>query len=214
LDKEQIKNALEELNKLPKRKFPQSYDLIINLKNIDLKTNPLDFFVILPHNKGAKLRIAAFVDQELVEQSSKFCDLTIKESEFSKYAADKKLAKKLAQEYDFFLAQANLMPKVAAVFGRFLGTRGKMPNPKAGCVVPPNANLEAVVKKLNSTVHFVAKKALNLQCLVGKEGQPENEIIENILAAHQAAAKHVPQDEAQNFKSVCLKLTMSKPVKV
>ncbi len=214
MDKEQVKKALEELKKLPKRKFSQSYDLIINLKNVDLKTTPLDFFVPLPHMRGNKLKIAAFVDQELVEQSHKFCDLTIKENEFAKYAADKKLAKGLAQQYDFFLAQANLMPKVAAVFGRFLGTRGKMPNPKAGCVVPPNANLEQVVKRLNLTVHFVAKKALNLQCLVGKEGQPEQEIIDNILAAHQAAAKHMPQDEAQNFKSVCLKLTMSKPVKI
>ncbi|MFH0701009.1 MAG: hypothetical protein V2A62_01075 [Candidatus Woesearchaeota archaeon] len=214
MDKEQVKQALEELKKLPKRKFSQSYDLIINLKNIELKTTPIDFFATLPSPRGMKLKIAAFVDQELVEQANKFCDLTVKENEFSRYTSDKKLAKRLAQEYDYFIAQANLMPRIAAAFGRFLGTRGKMPNPKAGCVVPPNGNLELLVKRLNQTVHMSAKKAMNLQCLIGKEGQPEEEIIANVLAAYQAAAKQMPQDENQNIKNVCLKLTMSKPVKI
>ena len=34
MDKEQVKKAIEELKKLPKRKFSQSYDLIINLKKV------------------------------------------------------------------------------------------------------------------------------------------------------------------------------------
>ncbi|MFA6461031.1 MAG: 50S ribosomal protein L1 [Candidatus Woesearchaeota archaeon] len=214
MDKEQVQKALDELKKLPKRKFSQSYDLIINLKNIDLKTTPVDVFASLPNPRGMKIKIAAIVDQELAEQANKFCDLTIRENEFPKYSADKKLAKKLAQEYDYFIAQANLMPKIAAVFGRFLGTRGKMPNPKAGCVVPANGNLELLVKKLNQTIHFTTKKALNLQCLIGKEGQKDEEIVSNILAAYQSVAKQMPQDETQNIKNVCLKLTMSKPVKI
>lgn len=214
MDKEQVQNALDELKKLPKRKFSQSYDLIINLKNIDLKVNPVDLFVALPNPRGMKLKIAAMVDQELAEQANKFCDLTIRENEFAKYSADKKLAKRLASEYDYFIAQANLMPKIAAVFGRFLGTKGKMPNPKAGCVVPANANIELLVKKLNQTIHLTAKKALNLQCLVGKEGQKDEDIVNNILAAYQNVAKHMPQDENQNIKNICLKLTMSKPVKI
>jgi large subunit ribosomal protein L1 len=213
LDKEQVHKAIEELKKLPKKKFSQSYDLIINLKHIELKSNPVDISVVLPHERGVKIKIAAFVDQGLAEQASKFCDLVIKENEFSSYT-DKNKVKKLAEEYHFFISQANLMAKVAGTFGKILGTRGKMPNPKMGCVVPPNANLDVVTKRLRATVRLQAKKALNLQCMVGKENQPEAEVIENVLAIYNTVIKQLPQDEAQNVKNACLKLTMSKPVRI
>lgn len=214
MDKQQIQKVLEELGKLPKKKFAQSYDLIINLKGIDLKINPLDVSVPLPFDRGVKVKIAAFVDQGvLAEQAAKFCDLALKENEFSKYS-DKMNARKMAQQYDVFISQANLMPKVAAAFGKYLGGRGKMPNPKMGCVVPPNANLEILTKRLRSTVRLQAKKALNLQCMVGKENQPAEQVIENILAVHHAVIKQLPQDESQNIKNVSLKLTMSKPVRI
>lgn len=212
MDKNDVKTGLDELKKQPKRNFAQSYDLVINLKNLDIKTNPLDFFVTLPFPRGKTVKIAAFVDQELAEQANKFCDLAIREPEFPQYSA-KKTAKKLAEQYDYFLAQASLMPKIAANFGRTLGSRGKMPNPKLGCVVPPNANLEPLIKKLQNTLRLQAKKGLNLQCLMGKENQPEEEIIANILTVYNAVVKQLP-NEVQNVKNVALKLTMGKPVKL
>ena len=66
MDNAQIQKALQELRKQSKRKFNQSYDLIINLKDHDVKQNPVDFFVNLHHPKGNKVKVAAFVDQLLV----------------------------------------------------------------------------------------------------------------------------------------------------
>tara|TARA_Y100000310_G_C20509068_1_gene727910 strand:- start:228 stop:866 length:639 start_codon:yes stop_codon:yes gene_type:complete len=212
MNKEEVKKALEELKKQPKRKFTQSYDLILNLKNINVKSNPVDFNVNLPNSNGKKIKVGAFVEPLMVEQAEKSCDLVIKETDFDKYK-DKKVSKKLAQDYDYFISQATLMPKVAAAFGRVLGTRGKMPNPKLGCVIPPNANIEQLMKKLAATVSLSAKKATNLQCMIGKEDQPDEEIVSNIMAVYQAALKNLP-NESQNVKDVCLKLTMGKPVKV
>jgi len=212
MDKEQVTKALAELKKQPKKKFSQSYDLVINLKNIDIKTNPLDFFVTMPHPKGRQVKVACFCDQQLADNAGKNCELVIKEVDFHKYK-DKKLVKKLAEEYDYFIAQANLMTQVATIFGKVLGTKGKMPNPKLGCVVPPTANLEPLKKKLVSTVRLAAKKATNFQLIVGKEDQADDVIIENILAVYQAVLKHVP-NEQQNVKNASLKLTMSKPVKI
>jgi len=212
MKKEDVQKALEEIKKVPKRNFSQTYDLIINLKNLVIKQNPLDFFVTLHYSKGKKVRVAAFVDQLLIDQASKNCDLVIKDTEFDNFKDVKKL-KKLAEEYDYFIAQANLMAKIAVIFGKVLGTRGKMPNPKLGCVVPPNANLEPLLKKLNSTVRLSAKKAANLQCIAGREGQAEEQIIDNILTIYQTTLKNVP-NEAQNIKNVYLKLTMGKPVKI
>ncbi|MFH1828826.1 MAG: hypothetical protein ABH824_06215 [Nanoarchaeota archaeon] len=212
MDKEKVQKAIEELKKQPKRKFTQSYDLVINLKNLAIKQNPVDFFVTLHFSKGKKIKVAAFVDQQLVDQANKYCDLTIRETEFSNYN-DKKKLKKLAEEYDYFIAQATLMPKLAASFGKVLGTKGKMPNPKLGCIVPPNANLEPLIKKLNNTVRLVAKKRTNLQCMIGREDQSEEEIIDNVLTIYQAVLKQVP-NEMQNIKDVLLKLTMGKPARI
>ena len=212
MNKEDVKKTLEEIKKEPKKKFTQSYDLVINLKNILIKQNPVDFFVTMHFSRGKTIKTAAFVDQQLSEQAEKNCDLVIKEADFPKYA-DKKAMKKLTESYDYFIAQANLMPKVAAAFGKVLGTKGKMPNPKLGCVVPPNANLGLLVEKLAKTVRMKAVKATNLQCLVGKENQPDEEIIDNVLTVYQSALKQLP-NEMQNIKNVSLKLTMGKPVKI
>ncbi len=211
MDKQQVKKALDELKQFPKKKFSQSYDLVINLKNLVTKQEPIDLFVTVPHSKGRKIKVAAFVDQQLAAQAEQFCDLVIRETEFQRY--DKKKIKTLSQEYDYFIAQATLMPKIAAVFGKVLGTRGKMPNPKLGCVVPPNAYLEALVKKLNNTVRVQSRKGMNLQCLIGKETQPEEEVIDNIIAVYQAVLKAVP-NENQNIKNVSVKMSMSKLVRV
>lgn len=211
MDQEQVKHAIAELQKQPKKKFSQSYDLIINLKNI-VKSDPIDVFVTLHYPKGKSVMIAAFVDSQLADEAQRCCDLTIKEVDFVKYA-DKKQLKKIAENYDYFLAQANLMPKVAQVFGKILGIKGKMPNPKLGCVVPPNANLESLKNKLQKTVRLQSRKATNLQCLVGKDSQPDSEIIDNVLTVYQSVVKQLPNEE-QNVKNVYLKFTMSKPVKV
>tara|TARA_Y100000310_G_C20555038_1_gene750074 strand:+ start:547 stop:1188 length:642 start_codon:yes stop_codon:yes gene_type:complete len=212
MNKQQVEKAIAELKKGPKRNFSQSYDLIINLKGINPKSENVDFFVTLPHPKPKKPKIAMFAGPELKDKAKQVCDLTITESDFSQYADPKKI-KKLAQEYDYFIAQANLMPKVAQTFGKVLGTKGKMPNPKLGCVVPPNANLEPLVKKLQATVKLSNNKATNLQCMVGKEDQNDSHIIDNILAVYNSAVKQLPQ-EKQNLKNLQLKLTMGKPVKI
>lgn len=212
MNKEQINKALEELQKQPAKKFTQSYDLIINIKNLVLAQNPLDFFVTLHFPLGKKIRVAAFVDQQLEENAKKYCDEVITESDFVKYSSKKDM-KKLADSYDYFISQANLMPKVAATFGKVLGIKGKMPNPKLGCVVPPNANLEPLVKKLRLTVRLTTKKGLNLQCMVGKESQPTEEIIDNTLTIYNTIVKQLP-NEIQNIKSLILKRTMGAPVKI
>ena len=212
MNKEQISKAIAELKGIEKkRNFSQSYDLIVNLKNFDPKTNSVDIFITLPHSIGKKPKTAAFVGQELEKSAKENCDLVITETDFASF--DQKKSKKLAQEYDYFIAQAPLMPKIAKSFGKALGIRGKMPNPKLGCVVPPNANLAPLVKKLGKSVHVATKKATNLQCMVGKEDMSEEDLIENILSAYTAIVKAVP-NELQNIKKVQLKLTMSKPVTV
>jgi len=213
------KNVLETLKKLrqcsKKRNFRQTFDLILNLKDLDLKKpdHQLDFFVTLHYSKGREVKVCALVGPELQDEGRKVCDETITQDSFEKYHKDKKITKKLAETFDFFIAQANIMPKIASSFGTVFGPRGKMPNPKAGCIVPPKINLKPVYDKLQKTIRVKAKTVPLIQCAVGSEEMKDEEISDNIMTIYNQVIHHLP-GEKNNIKSIYLKLTMGKPEKV
>ena len=160
MKKETILSVLKELKeKSKKRNFSQTVDFTINLKNIDLKKpeNKIDTFLALPKSLGKKLKICGLVDKEMVNQAKESLDNVVTKDQFQ--ILKKQELKKLAKEYDFFIAQSTLMVDIAKYFGRVFGPKGKMPNPKSGCVVPPNANLKLLYEKLQKTI------ILDLGCL-------------------------------------------------
>ena len=216
MNKNDLLKALEFVKKnSPKRKFKQTYDLIINLKGIDLKKtdNQIDVFAQLHHERGKNVKVCALVGPELKPSSEKFCDNVVLLDDFDKYAKDKKITKKLSKDNDFFIAQANIMPKVAGAFGKVFGPRGKMPNPKAGCIVPPNANLEPLVKKLQNTVRIRILASPLFQCRVGNEDTTDENVVANAMDVYNALIHALP-NEKHNVKSIYLKLTMGPSVKV
>jgi len=213
MDKKNILAALKEI-KEKKRKFVQSIDLIINLKDLDLKKNEqqVDFFAHTNYSIGKKVRVAAFVGPEMKDEATKTVDSVITTDDFANYK-DQKAAKKLAAEYDFFIAQANIMAKVAQTFGKILGTRGKMPNPKAGCVVPPKASLGPLYSRLQQTIRLKAKTMLAVQCIIGKEDMPDAEVADNIQTIYKQLVHTLPNHE-NNISKVLVKLTMGKVVEI
>lgn len=215
MDKEQIKAAIAKAKDIsPKRNFTQTFDLVINLKGLDPKKqeHQIDAFITLPHSRGKRVRVCALVGAELEAQAKGIVDSVILSDNFERYK-DKREVKKVANSFDFFIAQANIMPKVATAFGRVFGPRGKMPNPKSGSVVPPNANLKPLYEKLQRTVRATTKNAPMIQCPVGKEGMDDNEIAENALTVYSSLL-HVLPNEKHNIKDIYVKLTMGKPVKI
>ncbi|MBD3361640.1 50S ribosomal protein L1 [Candidatus Woesearchaeota archaeon] len=216
MQKDQIKQALTDLrNNSTKRNFNQSIDLIITLRDLDLKKpeNQIDLFTQLTHPKTKKIKTCAIIGPELMETAKENCDTILTVDDFPEYRDNKRKLIKLAKEHDFFIAQATIMPQIAKAFGRILGTRGKMPNPKAGCVVPPKANLKPLVEKLQKTVRVTAKTQLCIKTTPGDEKMEDDKITENIMNVYNAAIHSMPQEE-RNVKDILVKFTMSKPITI
>ena len=203
--KEQLSKALEELKQEKKRKFDQTIDLIINLQKFDPRKNPINIFTEVPHKIKDK-KIGAFLEirNKNVE--------TITKDEFKKYS-DKKELKKLSKRFDFFIAQASLMPKVATAFGRFLGPSGKMPSPQLGIMANVNDKaIEELKQKINNSAKIRAKDA-SIKLAIGKQSMKTEDVVENILAIYEAILKVLPR-EKDNIKNIEVKFTMSKPKKI
>ncbi len=202
---EQLKKALEELRKSKERKFDQTVDLIVNLQKLDLKRTNINVVVNIPHKVKEK-KIAGFLEVE-----NKNVD-TITPNEFKKYN-DKKLLKKIVAKYDFFIAQASVMPKVASTFGRILGPAGKMPSPQLGIIM--NADDKAIAElkqKINNSIKIKVKEA-SIKLPIGKQSMKDEDIIENIHSIYATLIKEFPRDK-ENIKNIELKFTMTKPVKI
>lgn len=202
---EQLKNALVELRKGKERKFDQTLDLIVNLQKFNVKKNSVNIFVSVPYKVKDK-KIGAFL-----EVNYKDLD-TITPDQFKKYK-DKKELKKLVKKYDFFIAQASLMPKVATTFGRVLGPTGKMPSPQMGIIMDINDKIIDELKtKINNSIKIRTKEA-SIKLSIGKQSMKDEELIENILGVYSRIVKELPR-EKENIKNVELKFTMTKPEKI
>ncbi|MDP4012522.1 MAG: 50S ribosomal protein L1 [Candidatus Nanoarchaeia archaeon] len=214
MEKNHFVNAIKQLRETAsKRKFDQTFDIVINLRQLDLKKedNKISIFVNLPHNKGKKVSVGALVDKELSTKAKASCDVVLVKEEFAEY--DKKKTKVLAKKVDFFIAQATIMPQVAMAFGKVLGPLGKMPNPKAGCVVPPTADLKPLVERLQKIAKLETKNELTIKTAVGTEKMKDEDIADNLNLVYTSILNALPQGK-ENIKNVLVKLTMSKPIEV
>ena len=215
LSKEDVVAAIVAARKSDKRGFSQSVDLVVPLTGLDLKKpeHQVDFFLDLPTGSGKKARVCALIGPELQAEAAAACDGKVMQEDFPNYGKNKKLTKKLVKQFDFFIGQANIMPQIAATFGRVLGPKGKMPNPKAGCVVPPKAALRPLVERLQKLVHVSAKTVPMVQCRVGNESMTNDAIAANLLAVYDQVVHSLPAGE-QNMKAAYVKLTMGAPIRL
>lgn len=203
--KEQLQKALVELRKEKQRKFDQTLDLIVNLQKFDIKKNQLNFLITLPHKIKDK-KIAGFLE---IKNSN--ID-TITFEEFKKYT-DKKKLKDLVNKYDFFIAQASLMPKVATTFGRVLGPAGKMPSPQLGIIMDVNdKTINDLKNKVNNILKIKIKEA-SIKVPAGKYSMKDEDLLENIQVIYNSILKELPRDK-EDIKNIEIKFTMTKPQKL
>ena len=191
------------------RKFKQSVELAINFKAIDFskQDNRLNLEVILPNGKGKVKKIGMFAsDKSLIAEAEKNGIEIIRDTDIPSTASD---GVRMAGLLDYELvAQPNLMPIIAKSMGQFLGPRNKMPKPLLG-----NVNISNLVNELNRriVIRSRGKYLPTVHCVVGTEDMEPDKLDANISEVVESVTKKIGQN---HIRSVYVKLTMSKPLKL
>ena len=211
----EFKDIVEVVDRVKKscegRNFTQSIELIVNIKDIDLRKpeNRITGTVELPHPLNKPVKICLFATGELYMKARDFkVDLILDRDELVKLAGDKRQAKKIAKNYDVFLSEASLMPLVGRTWGVYLGPRGKMPTP-----IPPTLNLADVIEKSKRTVNIRVRNQPLIQLRVGTQDMDSKKVAENVQAALNWIIEKLPKG-LRNIQSVYLKGTMTPSFKL
>jgi large subunit ribosomal protein L1 len=197
-----VKTAIE---KAPERKFSESVDLTINLKNIDMAQpkNRIDETILLPHGTGKPVGIAVLGKGDITTQAREAgVDLIIGPEEIERLGGEPREARQVAGKYRFFLAETGVMPQVGRFLGPRLGPRGRMPIP-----IPSGTDIRPIVERLRKSVKVRTKDKRTFHVKVGSTGMPPEHIAENIDAVLKKIEGTLEQG-AMNIKSVYVKTTM------
>ena len=215
MNKERITSVVKEIKENSKeRKFTQTFDLIINLQNLDLKKpeHKIDFGVVLETQmKPKKLKICAIVDRSVLIED--IFDKVLYNDELLAVKQEISKIREITHSFDKFVVQANFMPQFAQVFGKYLGPMGKMPSPKLGMIINPKTQFKELEEKLQKTVHLQTKKNLVLQTSIGSADIEDKKIVSNIINILNTLEVELP-NQKHNIKNVFLKLTMGSLVKL
>src|SRR5918911_3764164 len=188
----------------PKRKFQQSVELTLVLKDIDVKKGfSLNEVVSLPHKskKAASICIVASGDLGMRAHRAGV-DRVIEPSELDRLGTNKREARKIVRSFNFFLADASLMSTVGRSLGQFLGPKGKMPTP-----LPYGAPIENIASRLRSSTRIRSKNQLNMSTKIGDETLTDEQLVENANAVITAIEKRLPQGD-KNLRNTIVKFSM------
>jgi large subunit ribosomal protein L1 len=195
----------------PARKFSESIDLAINLHNIDLSMpgNRVDVEVILPHGVGKPAKIAVFASGETAMRAkSAGADRVLSGDEIKELGGNKRAARKLADEYKFFIAETQFMPVIGKSLGPILGKRGKMPSP-----LPPTQDVTPQINRLRNMIRIRSRDKMTFHLTVGNKNMDIKALTENIDAV-VIKLEQTLKDGKQNLKSVYVKTTMGPAIRV
>jgi large subunit ribosomal protein L1 len=202
------------------RKFDETIDLIINLKDLNLNDpkQRIDKEIVLPNNTitTGTPNVCIIASDEILLEARKLGLETIDNDGLVQLNnEEKKVKKKFVKKYDFFIVEDKMMPSVARYLARFLGPLGKMPKPFPsgyGIISSPE-DLKIAIERYQKIIRIQLKKQLLIQVKIGKKSMEEERVFENLKAVVDYVVDQMPH-RYNNIKSMFLKTTMGHPIKV
>ena len=207
---QQLSESIQSILKDRKeRKFKESIDLQVNLKNYDPnKDKRFSGSLRLPNVCRPRMRVCILCDLVHEDIAKKDKLVTQNQDDLKKLNKNKKLVKKMCNQYDAFLASESIIKTIPRLVGPHMNRAGKFPT-----AVAQSDNLPEKVLELQSTIKFQLKKVLCMGVAVGHVGMAEHEIVQNVTLSINFLVSLLKKNW-QNVRSLYITSTMGKPIRL
>merc|ERR1712131_561814 len=207
--KESVAELLKHSLETKKRKFQETVDLQIGLKNYDpQKDKRFSGTVKLKHVPRPKFKVCVLGDQQHCDKAKSKGIPSMSADDLKKLNKNKKEVKKLAKKYDAFLASESLIEQIPRLLGPGLNKAGKFP-----ALLTHQDDMLGKVNDIKATIKFQMKKVLCLNVAVGNVDMSEDQLVQNLILSINLLVSLLKKNW-QNVKSLTIKSTMGKPQRI
>lgn len=201
--------AMEFAKKTSFVKFDASVDISLNL-NLDTRKaeQQLRGSVLLPHGTGKNIRVLVATDDTEQQKTSKAegADIVVNSVDLEQLLKTEKF------DFDVMVAEPKMMITLGK-YGKVLGPKGLMPNPKTGTITLETAKAVKELKK--GKANYRADKSGIIHSLIGKVSMPADQLAENADTLIQLIKKLKPSTVKGTYmKSIYVSTTMGPSIKV
>ena len=211
---EKMKAAIHEMlttNRKKERKFKETIDLQIGLKDYDInKDKRFQGVVKLPNVIRPRLKICVIADAVHSEQCKKDnIDFITTDSLSKKVDPNDKKGKQLkkwCRHYKILFVSESIVGQLPKLGGKFFSKWGKFP-----FVIKGSEQVKAKVDEQLASVKFQLKKVLCLAVAVGNVEMTEEQIRQNLTMTINFLISLLKKGW-NNIKSLYIKTTMGHPV--
>jgi len=181
------REALTLVKQNAKAKFDETIEVHLRT-NLDPRQadQQIRGVVNLPAGTGKRVRILVFAEGDAER---------IAREAGADYVGSDDLIQKIQNEgwleFDVAIAVPQVMSKVGRL-GRILGTRGLMPNPKAGTIVQPEDLPRVIRETRQGRVEYRLDRTGNVHVPIGKASFSVDQLLENLDALMEAITRARP----------------------
>mmetsp|Transcript_8026 Transcript_8026/g.10027 ORF Transcript_8026/g.10027 Transcript_8026/m.10027 type:complete len:272 (+) Transcript_8026:1-816(+) len=207
--KEAPSKKAESKSLAKKRNFVETIEMQVTLKNYDpQREKRFSGTFKLPTIPREGLKCCVLGNAAHCEQADRIGVDHRSVEDLKKLNKNKKLVKKLAKKYDFFLASNNMIKQIPRLLGPGLTKAGKFPT-----LLGPSDDMQEKINEVKSTIKFQMKKVMCLNVAVGNVGLSKKDNIVNVqLAANFLAS--LLKKQWQNIGVIYIKSTMGPPQQI
>jgi large subunit ribosomal protein L1 len=200
-----LEEAVKKVKELKSAKFDESVEIAMKL-GVDPRhaDQMIRGSVVLPHGTGKQVKVAVLAKGEKAEEAKEAGADIVGEDEILDMIKEGNL------DFDILIATPDMMGKLGR-YGRILGPKGLMPNPKTGTVTMDVA--QAVKNAKAGQVNFRVDRKGNIHAMIGKASFTEEQLLENAKAFIEKINKMKPAAaKGKYIQNAALSLTMSPSV--